>query len=213
MGMDAITTFATRLVWFTVIVLAVNIIGSAAQRLSIPEANAIRVVPYTVVLRTTGFPGHISRATRAVRENGDTADLAEDLGGSVQLRQRLIRMASGRVVITDEVRQLQTAGHDVDLRRLHRKPSSRCLANLLGVASEQERIIGEETISGINAVIIQDSSMTRWLTPELGCAEIRWRRGDQQAELEMIQPGAPIDDLFKVPSSFKLVSTDEMRRR
>jgi hypothetical protein len=225
----------TAALWSLVLALAINLVRLAvASDVSDSPTDAnefiaaetmprvqepIKTIPHMVELLAVqhvpgSAPRHVASLIHAVRADGSHVQRYEILGEQPTV-QRLIRVASGQVTITDDVRELraQVPGR-TNVGALLRDPGSGCLKAFTGqpIRSE-ERVERRELVHGYETVVVIHGEARQWFAPSLGCASLRYRAGHITREASVIREGEPPDEIFEVSDRFKEVPLSELDRR
>jgi hypothetical protein len=204
--------------WIVAALLGVKIIKDLGVRLVARSASTeamlplapVRAIPYTVVFdlspETSKKTGRNTAVIIfAVRADGSILKQMEVLDGRIPISSRLIQLASGTIITTDDVLERKSTRHLTrSVRGQLRTPESQCLVTFAGTpAISGERIVGEDVISGYKVVMAKSRIGSFWFAPTLGCAELKHRIVDSRGEViertaSTVTPGDPAPSLFDV---------------
>lgn len=189
---------------------------------SVPADTAsVPPVPYTVVLQETLSKGNEKRAglrtLTAVRADGSQVVWFEVLGethpGRISSR-RLIRLADGTRIDTDEIRRRKSTRRPATSSPLtvFRDPGIDCTTRVL-----TENVVGRTSIAGFDAVEMRGDGNTRWFAPSLNCAELRskyvWPGSIAETEPVDVKAGEPSPELFETGDEYEEVRPSILYRR
>lgn len=178
-----------------------------------------------------GEAPHLSaRYTFAVRSDGSTATVTRkfDRAGKLVASDRDLRMPHGiRVAVADHLRVV-TATRAPGLAKPPRSPSeiwtpeSNCETSADGLNRRPRSEVGDPIMGFATLKIIEDDStmrLTRWFSPELGCAELRQLAEFKSADGSITdtserravaaRPGEPSAALFEWPLEYENLSPSE----
>ncbi len=214
-------------IWTCTAAMGINAVNNRWPRPGDPQPNEfqelslpVKTTPYTVVLESTETtPTAVvrrNRSTTAVRSDGSTSWLLELFGPTTPVSQRLIKMAAGDIIVTDEIREWRTTvtARKANPSRTLRDPATDCLSSYAKRRIDQdEQILERATIAGYPTVKMSGPGTIRWLATGLGCAELQLQVGTKIQKPVSIRPGEPSARLFAVPIHFREVPADQMSKR
>lgn len=221
-GWSRALTLATLAVWLFIAVFSARHFLRSEHAGGGSSDSVGSAIARTVGLRETVFSndGRVRRgldSVLAVRSDGSYAyslDTTLADGDRRPSAQRLIVFASGLRVETDEIleRKSTTTISPDALWAAHRDPRKDCLDSLGGQRfAAGETLVGEDKIQEFRVVRIRTRGGTNlWLSPDLGCALLKSRRGDpgggySEKIVVSVERGEPSEWLFTVPDRFKEV--------
>jgi len=181
-----------------------------------------RPSPYTVPLEETQVMGQRREPTgailtEAVAADGSQMKRLERLRRGAQLSSRLVLLALGTRIETDDILEKATRTR-FDLTRLQestRDPGARCLKALSGRSiSKEEVVIAQERMAGHEAVKVHTPSSVAWFALDAGCAPLKYvydfgQHLIEQTAVSLIS-GEPDPALFFVPTRYVEVRPSEM---
>lgn len=194
------------------LVLVVAILAANAVRLAIPQARAqaVSIVPYTVVLAETITSPSGRRSpgppqTWAARSDGAIA-MIHDLPS---YGSRQIHFPDGLRVLINSVGHVKSSTRRSTAYSSARDPQTNCTTRMTGEALDDGngRAVVER-VAGYRAARIQNGATTTlWFALDYGCALIKQRMdfgtdGFSELELMSLTPGEPNPGLFDVPVDY-----------
>lgn len=230
-----IRVLTTVFVWTVAAVLGINVARTVVSRVSARSSSSTQGVlagqlpikPYTVVFDLSPKPeanaeGRMALKLIGLRSDGSLVQQLEVLGGQNPVSSRLIKLASGSVVTTNDILERKhTLPNNPNVSAQLRDPRTRCLKTFAGNQPiPGEEFASEENVAGYRTVKIRikgDGSLL-WYATDLGCAELRSRivhpSGDViEQTARRIVPGEPEPSLFDVSAHYVEVPRERLGGR
>jgi hypothetical protein len=222
------TSLVAAAVWLAVLALGVNMGRLLAARWSMGIRTAegpvsqgpIKTTPYTVYYRfSSGKNDYEGTSIKAVAlaSNGSMVRQLEVLDRQPPVSSRLIQLASGTVVSTNDILEWKrTRPEPVAVRAIVRDPATQCLKTFADRAVlDGEQITGQDWIAGFPTLIVKSRLGTVWLAPDLGCAELKIRilspTGSViEQTVTTVRTGEPDPALFAVGPHYREVSLQQL---
>ena len=182
------------------------------------------IVASTVVLRAVmREPGKPADErwleTRAVRSDGAIVRLEEGQTSAGPYVRRDIYLPNGVYIATDDVTELKNTSKFGPMLKLWRDPASNCLNTPEGVPRiPDQKIVGRSRVDKFEVIQIHITFAIQSYAPELGCAMLHGEgvttaKGSMAKEAVTIKVGEPDPSLFRIPASFREVSSAELSGR
>jgi hypothetical protein len=235
-----IKSLITVVVWIVALLLGFNATRITVSRWSLAAGSKERpkdvggsnepmnVTPYTVMfdLSRPNKPEAKARAAVgavkivALRADGSLMQQLENFDGLTPISSRLIQLASGTVITTNDVLDRKhTPDVRVNMRSKLRDPRSRCLTTFAGTSLvADEKIVGGDIVVGYKTVTVRSGFGTFWFSPELGCAELKSRVVHPSGEViertaTAVIPGDPAPSMFDVARHYTEVPRERLAGR
>lgn len=205
--------------WAICLLLAIGLFVNGRRALTKAQAATVfQVTPYTVKIRhavvnqakgTRSEPG--ATMTIAVRSDGSRAIVnTTRYAGGYDVSRVVEHASGGRVELGDmwDIKTSWKSREKPTLAKWYRDPKQNCLLSLAGerFTSTTESFLGETSVSGYRASMIQRGGSTEWFALDTGCALLKARHdfggSVNEQELVALIPGDPEPSLFHVPASF-----------